>query len=43
MIATAGHGHDGALGGIHESPNGAPATAAERLQALLRPDQEAKV
>ena len=38
-----GHAHEGALGGSPQSRIGAPPTAAERLQALHRPVEEAKV
>jgi hypothetical protein len=43
MTHPSGRAHEGALGGSARSSIRAPATAAERLQALLRPLQEAKV
>jgi hypothetical protein len=43
MTHPSGHAHEGALGGNSLPSIRAPATAAKRLQALLRPAKEAKV
>jgi hypothetical protein len=43
MTHPSSHVHEGALGGSSLPSIRAPTTAAERLQALLRPVEEAKV
>ncbi len=43
MTHLSRHAHEGALGGSSLPSIRAPATAVERLQALLRPVQEANV